>query len=115
MLCSYLELLAPDAATIRVVVGEGSGTARNLAERGAATILVIEPERVVYVKARADGAPRVEGPLARFVLRVEDVLEDVAADREGSAAVTSGITYAPPLPLDGREARAVIALLRGEG
>ena len=115
MLCSYLEVLAPDAATLRVVIAAGSGSARNLAARGAATLLVIEPERVVYVKCRAAGPPLAEGPLARFTLRVEDVLEDATAEHEGAAAITSGITYAPALAPESPEARAVAALLRRDG
>jgi hypothetical protein len=115
MLCSYLEVLAHDDRTIRVVIGAASGSARNLAARGAATLLLVEPGRTVYVKGRAAGPPLTEGGLARFTLAVEDVLEDAAAEHEGGAAITGGITYAPPLPLDHPGAQAVMRLLRRSG
>jgi hypothetical protein len=104
MLLSYVELLA--------VVGAGGSSARNLAEGGAATLLVVDAERTVYVKCRAAGAPLVSGQLARFALRVEDVLEDSAAEWEGGARITSGIVYGPALPLDSPVVRATLALLR---
>jgi Pyridoxamine 5'-phosphate oxidase len=112
MLCSYLELLAVDAGTIRVVIGAGSGSARNLEARRAATLLLVEPERTVYVKCRAAGAPVTEGVLARFTLRVETVLEDTAAEWEGGVRITGGITYAPAPALDTPEAQATRRLLR---
>lgn len=112
MLCSHLELLAPDERTLRLVIAAGSGSAANLAARGAATLLLIEPGRTLYVKCRAVGPALTDGGLSRFTLAVEDVLEDVAADREGGAAITGGITYAPALPLDHPGARAILRLLR---
>jgi hypothetical protein len=41
MLLSYLELRAYDAKTMGLVIQARSGSARNLAERGAGTLLVI--------------------------------------------------------------------------
>lgn len=114
MLCSYLELLAAGPGTIRVVIGAGSGSARNLETRRAATLLIVEPERIVYVKCRATGAPLTEGVLARFTLRVEAVLEDTAAEWEGGVRITGGITYVPPPVLDTPEAQATWRLLRME-
>jgi hypothetical protein len=66
----------------------------------------------VYVKCRASGAPLMAGQLARFTLKVKDVLEDDALAWEGGARVTSGIVYAPPPSLDTREVQAALALLR---
>lgn len=114
MLCSYLELLAVDARTIRLAIAARSGSAQNLEARRAATLLVIEPERTVYVKARAAGPPLVEARLARFTLAVDDVLEDMAAAWEGGARITGGIAYAPVPSLEGPEAEATLALLRRE-
>ena len=111
MLLSYLELLAAGPEVIRLVVGAHGSSARNLAERGAATLLVVDAERTVYVKCRAHGQPLVAAPLARFTLRVEDVLEDSAAEWEGGARITSGIVYGPPLALDSDPARTTLALL----
>jgi hypothetical protein len=112
MLCSYLELLAVDARTIRVAIATGSGSARNLAERGAATLVLAEPGLVVYLKCRAAGPALVIGGLARFDLAVEDVLEDVATGWEDGVGITSGIAYAPLPDLDAPEAQAVLAALR---
>jgi flavin reductase (DIM6/NTAB) family NADH-FMN oxidoreductase RutF len=114
MLLSYLEILARSATVIRVAVGTGSNTARNLETRGAATLLIAEPEATVYVKCRAAGAPLVSGDLARFELAVEEVLEDSAAEGEGGARITGGVTYAPVPALDGDRGRATLALLRAE-
>ena len=114
MLCTYVEILAVAADTLRVAVGATSGTARNLAERRFATLLIVEPERVIYVKCRATGAPLMSGALARFTLKVKDVLEDDALAWEGGARITTGITYAPTPSLDTAEAKATLTLLRRE-
>jgi flavin reductase (DIM6/NTAB) family NADH-FMN oxidoreductase RutF len=112
MLCTYTEVLAISAEALRVVTGATSGSARNLAERRLATLLIIEPERVAYVKCRATGAPLMAGALARFTLKVKDVLEDDALAWEGGARITSGIVYAPAPSLDTPEIQAALALLR---
>ena len=112
MLCSYLELLAVDARTLRLAIDARSRSARNLEERAVATLLMVEPEQTIYVKCRAMGTPLRLGELARFTLVVEDVLEDAAPDTEGPVRITGGITYAPPPSLDASWARAVLAALR---
>ncbi len=114
MLCSYLELLAVSATTIRVAVGARSSARRNLEARGVATLLVVEPDVTTYVKCRASGAPLLSGELARFGLVVEEVLEDAAAEGEEGARITGGLTYAPVPALDSEWARAVLAALRHE-
>ena len=114
MFCSYLELLAVNANTIRIAVGAQSSTRRNLEDRGAATLLIVEPDVTMYVKCRAAGAPLIAGELARFDLTVEDVLEDVAAEGEEDARITGGLTYAPVPALDSDWARATLAALRLE-
>jgi hypothetical protein len=113
---SYLEVRAYDAGTLGLVIQGGTTTARNLAERGAGTLLIVEPDAVMYVKARA-----VDGPLevvddaglglGYFLLAVEEVLEDAAADWEGGMRITSGIEYRPTPPLDAPWARATLAAL----
>jgi hypothetical protein len=112
MLLSYVEVLALAPDAIRVAIGAGSGSARNLEQRCAATLLVVEPERTVYVKCRAHGPPLVSGGLARFALRVEEVREDSAAEWEQGARITSGILYGPALPLEAAEVQATLSLLR---
>ena len=114
MVCSYLELLAVSATIIRVAVGARSSTRRNLEDRGAATLLIVEPDVTIYVKCRAAGAPLMAGELARFDLTVEDVLEDAAAEGEEDARITGGLTYAPVPALDSDWARATLAALRLE-
>ena len=112
MLCSYLELLAVSPTLLRLAIAARSSSARNLQDRGAATLLVIEPEHTMYVKCRASGVPLLVGELARFELRVEDVSEDSAAEWETGAGITSGLTSAPAPDLGSPEARAILAALR---
>jgi flavin reductase (DIM6/NTAB) family NADH-FMN oxidoreductase RutF len=112
MLLSYLEVLAVDPRTIRVAVGAGSRTAANMAERGAATLLIVEAERTVYLKCMARGAPLGIGSLACFELEVEEVLEDSPAAWEAGLAITGGITYGPPPSLDAPWVQATLAALR---
>jgi hypothetical protein len=116
MLLSYLELRAYDASTVGLVVQATSGSARNLVERRVATLLVVEPDAIVYVKLRAlDGPLQVEGGepfgLGYFLLEVEQVLEDSAADWEGGMRITEAIRYAPVPTLAEPWARATLATL----
>jgi hypothetical protein len=112
MLTSYLEWLAVDARTLRLVVAGGSRSARNLEEWSVGTLLMVEPERTVYVKCRAVGAPLRVADLARFTLVVEDVLEDLPEEAEGDVRVVSGIRYAPPPAMEDARVRAVLVALR---
>jgi hypothetical protein len=114
MLCSYLELLAVSATMIRVAVGARSSARRNLEARGAATLLIVEPDVTMYVKCRASSAPLLSGELARFELVVEEVLEDAATEGEEGARITGGLTYAPVPALDSEWARATLNVLRLE-
>lgn len=112
MLCSYLEWLAVDARTLRLAIAAGSRSARNLAERGVGTLLLVEPALTIYIKCRAMGAPLRLGELARFSLTVEDVLEDAPTAEEGDARITGGITYAPVPSLEEPWVTALLAALR---
>ena len=116
MLLSYLELKAYDSRTVGLVIGARTRSARNLQERGAGTLLAIEPDMTVYVKlSTVDGplpvADSGEYGLGYFLLEVEEVLEDAAADWEGGMRITSGVRYAPPPTLDEPWARATLAAL----
>jgi hypothetical protein len=116
MLLSYLEIRAYDTRTVGLVIGARTRSARNLEERGAATLLAIEPDVTVYVKLRtADGPLPVSDAdgygLGYFLLEVEEVLEDAATDWEGGMRITSGVRYAPPPTLDEPWARATLAAL----
>ncbi len=116
MLLSTLEVRAVGPETIRIVIGVRSRSARNLLERQVATLLVVEPERTVYVKARA-----VDGPfplaafpdLGRFDLRVEEVLEDAPAAWESGMRITTALAYAPVPALDAPRVRATLEALAG--
>lgn len=114
MLLSYLEIRALDPQSIRIVIGAESRSARNLAARKTGTFIIIEPERTVYLKARAVSGPR---PLAAvphlgvFDLRVEDVQEDSPAAWEGGMRITGGITYAPAPALEESWVKATLEAL----
>jgi hypothetical protein len=114
MLLSYLEVRAYDAATLALVIQARSTSARNLVERAAATLLVLDPETVVYVKTRlVDGPLDVVGAdaLGYFLLEVEDVLEDAPAEWEGGVRITGAVRYAPAPTLDEAWVRATLAAL----
>jgi hypothetical protein len=116
MLVSYLEFRAHDAGSIGLVIVARSQSARNLAARGTGTLIVVEPEGTFYVKLRAlDGPLPVPGGepfgLGYFLLAVEDVLEDAAAEWEGGMRITGAITYAPAPSLEEPWARATLAAL----
>jgi hypothetical protein len=100
MLLSYLELRAYSPTTLGLVIQAPSHSASNLAERGTGTLLVLEPDAVVYVKTRVvDGPLPVEDAddlrLGYFLLEVEEVLQDEAADWEGAVRITSAVRYEP--------------------
>jgi hypothetical protein len=116
MLLSYLEIRAYDTRTMGLVIQAQSGSARNLAERGVGTLLVIEPDGVVYAKLRAlDGPMAVAGAedagLGYFLLEVEEVLEDSPADWESGMRITAAARYRPVPSLEGPWARATLAAL----
>jgi len=116
MLASYLEIRAYDPRTLGLVIQAGSSSARNLAERRAATLMLIEPDSVVYVKLRTLDGPRpVDGGegfgLGFFLLEVEEVRADAAADWEAGLRITESIRYAPTPSLDAPWARATLAAL----
>ena len=116
MLLSYLELRAHDAASIGLVILARSQSARNLTARGTGTLIVVEPDATFYVKLRAlDGPLPVPGgepfDLGYFLLAVEDVLEDAAAEWEGGMRITGAVTYAPAPTLEEPWARATLMAL----
>jgi hypothetical protein len=113
MLLSYLELRAYDTRTLGLVVQAASGSARNLAERRVGTLLVVEPDAIVYVKTRAlDGPLAVEAfGLGYFLLEVEQVVEDSAAEWEAGVRISGTIRYEPVPTLTEPWARATLAAL----
>jgi hypothetical protein len=116
MLLSYLEVRAYDSGTVGLVILARSRSARNLAERQTGTLLIVEPDVTVYVKLRAvDGPLPVDGGaeigLGYFLLAVEDVLEDAAADWESGMRITVALTYQPAPTLDEPWAQATLRAL----
>jgi hypothetical protein len=116
MLLSYLEVRAHDEASVGLVILARSRSAANLVERQAGTLLVIEPDATVYVKMRAiDGPLLVAGGgelgLGYFLMDVEEVIEDTAADWEAGMRITHGPSYAPPPTLEESWAKATLAAL----
>lgn len=116
MLLSYLEVRAYDVRTVGLVIQASGGSARNLAERGVGTLIVAEPDTIVYVKTRVlDGPLPVDGgepfDLGYFLLEVEQVVEDSAAEWEGGVRITQPIRYEPAPSLTEPWARATVAAL----
>ncbi len=115
MLISYLEVRAHGPSALGLVIQARSTTARNLATRGAGTLLIVEPDAVLYVKARAVDGPLEVGEedlgLGYFLLEVEEILEDAAGEWEGGARITSAIEYRPLPALDAPWVRATLAAL----
>jgi hypothetical protein len=116
MLVSYLEVRAYDARTVGLVIQANSTSAHNLTERQAGTLIVIEPDLIVYLKLRVlDGPLTVDGGepygLGYFLLEVVEVREDSAADWEAGMRITGAIRYAPTPTLAEPWARATLAAL----
>jgi hypothetical protein len=116
MLLSYLELRAYDSRTLGLVIQVRSGSAHNLVERGAGTLIIVEPDAVVYVKTRAlDGPLPVVGGepfgLGYFLLAVEQVVEDSPADWEVGTRISQPIRYEPLPSLAEPWARATVTAL----
>jgi hypothetical protein len=116
MLLSYLEVKAYDPRTMGIVMLARSRSARNLVERGAGTLLAIEADATVYVKLRTvDGPLTVEGGeelgLGYFLMEVDEVLEDAAADWEAGMRITGAIAYEPRPTLSEPWAHATLAAL----
>lgn len=115
MVLSYLEVRAYTPSTLGLVIQARSTTARNLASRGAGTLLIVEPGAVLYVKTRAVDGPLDVGDddlgLGYFLLAVEEVLEDAAGEWEGGMRITNAIEYRPVPALDAPWVRATLAAL----
>jgi hypothetical protein len=114
-LVSYAEVLALDAARLRLALHAGSRSSRHLRESGRATLIFTDAELCLYVKVEALALPSARGApdLARFELVVRDVLEDRADGEEAGARLATGITIAwpgSPAGMAERHARIRVAL-----
>lgn len=106
-LLGYAEILALSPIVLRLAVRAESATARNLADRGALTLCLIDADGATYVKAHARPLPpeaslEAQG-LAAFEAHVEDVLVDAPTAAE-KAHLATGITFTADDPED--QARA---------
>ena len=106
-LVSYGEILALDAARLRLALHAGSRSAGHLREGGRGTLVFADAEVCLYVKVEALTLPAAPGAhdLARFELAVRDVLEDRAEGEEAGARLTSGLEIAWPGGSDAVRAR----------
>ena len=97
-LVSYGEILALDAARLRLALHADSRSSQHLRESGRATLVFADAELCLYVKVEALVLPGARGApdLARFELVVRDVLEDRAEGEEAGARLSSGLTSAWP-------------------
>ena len=86
-LLSYAEVLALDAARLRLGLHAGSRSARHLRESGRGTLVFADAELCLYVKVEALALPAaLDAPeLARFELIVREVLEDRTEGEEAGA------------------------------
>jgi hypothetical protein len=90
---SSLELAARDARNVRLALGTRSRSLRNVRENGRLTVIIADERAVYYIKGDAlvvSPALAARPAFAGINLRVDSVLEDIAADYE-HASLTSGI------------------------
>lgn len=112
---SFRELIAISESRLLLGAWNSSTTSRNLRERGKITILFIGPGMVYYVKGQVlsvqEGIPGYK-PTTRFLISVEQVLEDV----EPRSPVVSGVVYhSPPEADEEKEWKKFIDALRSAG
>jgi hypothetical protein len=91
-LLSYYEMVAKDKFTIDMALWKESSTAENLRRTGKVTLMMSDTGVNYYLKGRVrqleyelPGA----GPVSRFRMTVEQVIED----QEANAEITTGMTY----------------------
>jgi len=95
-LLTYGEIVALSPTVLRLAVRGDSATARNLVDRGALTLCLIDAGGAAYVKARArplssEASLEAQG-LVAFEAHVEDVLVDAPTTGE-KAHLASGVTF----------------------
>ena len=96
---SFLEVVAPDRANIRIGPWNNSTTTANLRRNGKFALLFIDEGLAYYIQATAQElSAQVEGfeGIAKINARIESILEDKALDYEGSARVTTGVRFENP-------------------
>jgi pyridoxamine 5'-phosphate oxidase-like protein len=115
-LLSYFEVVAKDAARIRLATYANSTTSGNMRRNGKVTLVVVDERVAYYVKGQAvELAPALQTTdwNAAFECRVAEVTADeVNEEYEPGAYVASGITYYnPQRAAELERARGVLAEL----
>lgn len=88
------EVVAVDAARLRLATYATSQTTRNLTANGIITMMIVDEGAAYYVKGtsqRVDDAPDLG--LAVFDVRVNEVRVDGAAATEGAVRIIHGIRF----------------------
>ncbi|MCH8848798.1 MAG: pyridoxamine 5'-phosphate oxidase family protein [Chloroflexi bacterium] len=101
-LLSAGEVSARDRHTLRTVTYADSRTTANMRANGKVTLIFVDERMTYYVKGTAAEAPSPAGTPEGFAtmdVTVHQVLADAAGPSEGSATITSGITFARAQPL----------------
>ena len=96
---SYLEVIAPDRANIRLAPWNNSTTTANIRRNGKVTLLVVDEGMADYIQGTATELCRdLEGfpGMAKINVRIESLLEDKALNYEGSARITTGVRFENP-------------------
>ena len=95
------EILIRDKSFVRLAVFKGGRTLRNIADRSALALVIIEPELSCYIKGRGSvsDATISRGSTQPFeAVRVDVAVEDVLLDSEAGAAITTGTRYSRDVP-----------------
>jgi hypothetical protein len=91
---SYYEIYAKDRSTLFALVYSGSRTAANVRRTGKITLLVVDRDHSLYVKANCkEITDSIQAKASKFetvfVLSIKDVLED----KVPTAKITGGIKF----------------------
>ncbi len=112
---STLEVVARDARNVRIAMDAGSRSARNMTANGKLSLILVDEQGAYYVKGDVllvAPSLRTAPSHAKFNLRVDSVLEDVAQDYE-HARIACGIRVERD-PIDAELAGARLRELVGE-
>jgi pyridoxamine 5'-phosphate oxidase-like protein len=96
---SFLEVIAPDRASLRLAPWNNSTTTANLRRNPKVALLVVDEGMAYYIQGTAAELARdLEGfpGMAKIHVKIESVLEDNALDYEGSARITTGVRFENP-------------------
>jgi|SRR5215475_3071719 len=91
-LLSYYEIVAKNSATLDMALWKDSSTAKNLRRAGKVTLMISDKGVNFYLKGgvrELDYEMPKAGPVSRFRVTLEQVIED----QEPNAEITAGLTY----------------------